>query len=80
MTHTHPVQPYIPVALDDQWSILNQLYQLALDTSTSHEEIETTWDIVSQEEHPNIVACLPPRNRDVWEARIILNFLQGSSY
>lgn len=42
MTCTSPVQPQIPVGLNDQRSILNQLYQLALNTTMSHAKLERT--------------------------------------
>ena len=47
MTHTNLVQPHIPFGLDDQQIILNQLYRLALNTSTSNEEVEIMCDILS---------------------------------
>lgn len=42
MTHHDPVQPQIKIGLHDQRSILNQLYQLALNTAWTREELERT--------------------------------------
>ena len=64
MTRTNPVKPQIHVGLDDQRSILYQLYQLTLNIATSHEDLERTWDVLSRGEQPNIIVHLPPRNRD----------------
>ena len=33
MNHTHLVKPQIPLGLDDQRNILNQMYRLALNAS-----------------------------------------------
>ena len=65
MTCTKPVQPQIPLGLDDQRSILNQLYRLAFNTATSREELEIAWDFLSHEKHPNIVVHFLPRNKDL---------------
>lgn len=75
MTCTSLVQPKILVGDDDQRSILNQIYWLALSTAMSHEDLERTWDVLSQEEHPNIIVCFPPINRDFWDIDTILSLL-----
>ena len=54
MTHTHLVL-HVPFNLEDQKSILNQLYQLSFDTAMDWEELEITWDVLSQEELTHVI-------------------------
>ena len=48
MTRLKSVQPHLPIGLDDQRSILNQLYDLFLKTATGREEIECSWKLMAQ--------------------------------
>jgi hypothetical protein len=44
------VQPQLPIGLEDQISILIQLYDLALKLIETRVELECTWHILAQEE------------------------------
>lgn len=50
MTHHDQVRTHIQIGLDDQRSILNYLYQLALSSARTHEELERYWNTLSHEE------------------------------
>jgi hypothetical protein len=50
MTQQDPNQPQIQIGLRDQGSILHQLYDLAITTTRSHEELERTWEALAHEE------------------------------
>jgi hypothetical protein len=54
MTLPEPNQPQIQIGLKDQRSILHQLYDLTITRSRSHEELERTWEVLSQEEEREI--------------------------
>jgi hypothetical protein len=50
MTHASSIQPHILFGIDDQISILNQLYNITLQTTRTQVELNQSWEALSQEE------------------------------
>ena len=50
MTRQNPEQPNVQIGLDDQRSILHQLYSVAIDTAHTTKQLGRTWEVLRQEE------------------------------
>lgn len=50
MTHRNPEQSNVQIELDDQRSILHQLYNVAIDTTHTVEQLGRTWEILRHKE------------------------------
>jgi hypothetical protein len=55
MTFPQADQPHLEIGLNNQRSILHQLYNLVITTTETHEELERSWQILVQEEEREIL-------------------------
>jgi hypothetical protein len=54
MTQPNLNQPNLQIGLGNQQSILHQLYNLAITTARTREELENSWEILAREEEREI--------------------------
>lgn len=50
MTRRNPEQLNVQIGLDNQRSILHQLYSVEIDTAHTTEQLGRTWEVLCQEE------------------------------
>jgi hypothetical protein len=55
MTLPQGNQPHLEIGLNNQRSILHQLYNLVISTAQTREELEGSWKILVQEEEREIL-------------------------
>ena len=64
MTLPNPAQLQLPNNFDDQRSIILHLYSLELRTMETREELERTWEVLSEEDEHN-QSTRVPHNKNI---------------